>query len=113
MSLVLLKQGYLLSLNQKNIFFNDFLFCAYKKVCQNYEESDQKDSVIDVQVIFFTDIQACFTLQYIKFEQPVIYTAWKGSKYGVIPVPYFPVFGLNTDSKPLYSVWIQENTDQK
>ena len=24
-------------------------------------------------------------------------TAWKVSKYGVIPGPYFPVFGLNTE----------------
>ena len=24
-------------------------------------------------------------------------TAWKVSKYGVISVPYFPVFGLNTE----------------
>ena len=26
------------------------------------------------------------------------YTAWKVSKYGVICGPYFPVFGLNTDT---------------
>ena len=26
-----------------------------------------------------------------------ICTAWKVSKYGVISVPYFPVFGLNTE----------------
>ena len=25
-----------------------------------------------------------------------INTAWKASEYGVIPGPYFPVFGLNT-----------------
>ena len=28
-------------------------------------------------------------------------TAWKVSKYGVFPGPYFPLFGLNMD---LYSV---------
>ena len=42
-------------------------------------------------------------------------SAWKVSKYGVISGPYFPVFGLKTDllRKSLYSVWIQEKTDQK
>ena len=29
-------------------------------------------------------------------KRPMLYTAWKVSKYGVISGPYFPVFGLNT-----------------
>ena len=29
-------------------------------------------------------------------------TAWKVSKYGVTPGPYFPVFGLNTE---IYGAW--------
>ena len=37
-------------------------------------------------------------------------TAWKESKYGVFSGPYLPAFGLNTET---YSVWMQENTDQK
>ena len=42
------------------------------------------------------------------------YTAWKVSKYGVFAGPYFPVFGLNTEIySEMYSVRIQENTDQK
>ena len=38
------------------------------------------------------------------------------SKYGVFSGPYFPVFGLNTEIYGvnfLYSVRIQEDTDQK
>ena len=31
-------------------------------------------------------------------------TSWKVSKYGVISVPYFPVFGLNTK---IYGVNLQ------
>ena len=30
---------------------------------------------VDIQVIFVADIQACLTLQYMKFEQSVIHTA--------------------------------------
>ena len=30
-------------------------------------------------------------------QKPLIPTAWKVSKYGVISGPYFPVFGLNTE----------------
>ena len=30
------------------------------------------------------------------FTRPWVYIAWKVSKYGVFPSPYFPVFGLNT-----------------
>ena len=49
------------------------------------------------------------------------FTAWKLSKYGVISGTYFPIFGLNTErysvslriqSISLYSVRIQENTNQ-
>ena len=40
-------------------------------------------------------------------------TAREVSKYGVISGQYFPVFGLNTESKSPYSVRIQENTDKK
>ena len=28
---------------------------------------------------------------------PITTTAWKVSKYGVIPGPYFPAFGLSTE----------------
>ena len=35
------------------------------------------------------------------------------SQYRVFVGPYFPVFGLNTERKSLYSVRIQENTAQK
>ena len=106
MSLVLFKQGYLLSLNHKN----NFSVISYDVHINRFVKIKQR---VDIQVIFVADIQACLTLQYMKFEQSVIHTAWKVSKYGVIPVPYFPVFGLNTESKAPYSVWIQENADQK
>ena len=49
----------------------------------------------------------------------LVTTAWKVSKFGVFSGPYFPVFGLNTKinsiniRKSPYSVWKQENTDQK
>ena len=39
--------------------------------------------------------------------------AWKLSKYGVISGPYFPAFGLITESISLDSVQMQESTDQK
>ena len=33
------------------------------------------------------------------YQNPAIaHTAWKVSKYGVISGPYFPVFGLNTET---------------
>ena len=32
-------------------------------------------------------------------------TVWKVSKYGVFPGPYFPAFGLNTESTPYLSVF--------
>ena len=38
----------------------------------------------------------------------ILYTAWKVFKYGVISGPYFP----DLWSKSLYSVRLQENTDQ-
>ena len=40
-------------------------------------------------------------------------TAWKVSQYGVFSVPYFPVFGLNTEIFSTFSVRIQANTNQK
>ena len=49
----------------------------------------------------------------------LVTTAWKVSKYGVFSGPYFPAFGLNTKINSInirkypYSVWKQENTDQK
>ena len=50
-------------------------------------------------------------------KQRVVHnTAWKLSKYGVFSGPYFPRIGAeNRDfpSKCPYSVWIEENTDQK
>ena len=47
-----------------------------------------------------------------------LYTTWRVSKYAVVSGPYFPVFLLNTEIYSvirftLYSVQIQENTDQK
>ena len=38
-----------------------------------------------------------FSLTYFMSLVPVYVTAWKVSKYGVISVPYFPAFGLNTE----------------
>ena len=39
----------------------------------------------------------------LNFDQMFeIFTAWKVSKYGVFPGPYFPVFGLNTGEKCQY-----------
>ena len=32
----------------------------------------------------------------LHYDYTIHITAWKGSKYGVISGPYFPVFGLNT-----------------
>ena len=63
----------------------------------------------------------------------LVYTAWKVSKYEVFSGPFYLVFGLNTEiytvfflvhiflnsdwirrrSKSLYSIRMQENTDQK
>ena len=42
-------------------------------------------------------------------------TGWKVSKYGVFSAPYFPAFGLYGEILRFspYSVWMQENTDQK
>ena len=33
----------------------------------------------------------------------LVITAWKMSKYGVISVPYFPAFGLNTKYLSVFS----------
>ena len=38
----------------------------------------------------------------------ITYTAWKAAKNGIFHGPYFPIFG-----ESLYSVRMQENTDQK
>ena len=49
---------------------------------------------------FFSDLtkKKCFgwLLHSVSVMKSVYGTAWKVTKYGVISVPYFPVFGLNT-----------------
>ena len=66
----------------KNNFKN---WCQHPKIGSWFSSSD---------VIRCILIESLLTSLQIKFF--IISTAWKVSKHGVFPGPYFPVFGLNT-----------------
>ena len=89
------------------------LFLVYLELYQNMTDGkfcENRFSIFpDLSIIDISQVPTCTSD-----------TAWKVSKYGVISGPYFRVFRLSIRikygdlrSKSLYSIRIQENTDQK